>query len=210
MAAGSATGRAPYKSKQREVVDPAIMLNFIGVQPHPIPVLQWPGTSNALVESLGMPRRFPEITSSCAVRLTANIDWLSDTMLSSLVRLVIRPLDLRRCHPPTILLLISLWYSAPISQSPASIFRSTEEISGVRARHFRYANAGFTKSTQPQMKGFAVMCPLTPNTPHLISGFLFITHSFEVGFLQILSCGNALVVSLARLCENLATKLPPA
>ncbi len=95
-------------------------------------------------------------------------------------------------------LLTSPRYSAPVSRHPASIFRSTGEISRGKTRYLHCIDAGFTKCTLlPQMEDFAVTCPLVPSASRLISGFCSSPRSFGLGFLQTPPRGDALALLLA-------------
>jgi hypothetical protein len=107
-------------------------------------------------------------------------------------------------------LLTSPRYSAPVTRRPASLFRSTGEISRGKTRYLHCIDAGFTKCTLlPQMEDFAVTCPLVPNASRLISGFCSSPRSFGLGFLQTLPHGNALALLLAFGSANLAIGLSP-
>ena len=78
-------------------------------------------------------------------------------------------------------LLTSPRYSAPVARRPASILRSTREISRGKTRYLPCIDAGFTKCTHSQMEGFAVTCPLAPDASRLISGFCSSSRSFGLG-----------------------------
>jgi len=71
-------------------------------------------------------------------------------------------------------LLTSPRYSAPISQYPASILRSTGETSRGKTRHFHCTSAEFTKYTPAADGGLRGHVPARPGctTPHI--RFLFI------------------------------------
>jgi len=89
-------------------------------------------------------------------------------------------------------------YSAAVASGPASILRSTGEISQGKTRYLHCIDAGFTKCTLlPQMEDFAVTCPLVPNASRLISGFCSSPRSFGLGFLQTPPRGDALALLLA-------------
>ena len=89
-------------------------------------------------------------------------------------------------------------YSAPVARRPASLFRSTGEISRGKTRYLHGIDAGFIKCTLlPQMEDFAVTCPLVPSTPHLISGFCSSPRRFGLGFLQTPPHNDALALLLA-------------
>lgn len=60
----------------------------------------------------------------------------------------------------------------------------TMQTSQGKTRNFRCANAGFIKHIPLQMEDFAVTCPLSPNVPHLLSGFCSSPRIFGLGFLQ--------------------------
>ena len=95
-------------------------------------------------------------------------------------------------------LLTSPRYSATVTSGPASVFRSTGEISQGKTRYLHCIDARFTKCTLlPQMEDFAVTCPLVPNASRLISGFCSSPRSFGLGFLQIPPRGDALALLLA-------------
>jgi len=79
-------------------------------------------------------------------------------------------------------LLTSPRYSAPVARHPASVFRSTGEISRGKTRYLPCIGAEFIKHTLlPQIEDFAVTCPLVPSAPHLISGFCSSPRSFGLG-----------------------------
>ena len=95
-------------------------------------------------------------------------------------------------------LLTSPRYSASVSRGPASILRSTGEISRGKTRYLHCIDAGFTKCTLlPQMEDFAVTCPLVPCAPHLISDSCSSPRSFGLGFLQTPPRDDALALLLA-------------
>ena len=95
-------------------------------------------------------------------------------------------------------LLTSPRYSAPITQRPASILRSTGEISRGKTRIFRCASAGFTKYIlSRRWRASRLPCPLAPDAPRLISGFCSSPRSFGFSFLQTPPHDDALAVSLA-------------
>ncbi len=96
------------------------------------------------------------------------------------------------------LLLTSPRYSASVARCPASILRSTGEISRGKTRYLHCIDAGFTKCTQlPQMEDFAVTCPLVPSASRLLSGFCSSSRSFGLGFLQTPPRGDAHTLLLA-------------
>ena len=108
------------------------------------------------------------------------------------------------------LLLTSPWYSAPISQRPASNFRSTGEISRGKTRHFHCASAGFTKYIPTADGGLRGHVPARPGctTPHI--RFLFIAPQLWVQLPpDPASRQRPCRFPSLRLCENLAGGLPP-
>ena len=108
-------------------------------------------------------------------------------------------------------LLTSPRYSAPITQRPASILRSTGEISRGKTRIFRCASAGFTKCIlSRRWRASRLPCPLAPDAPRLISGFCSSPRSFGFSFLrEPASRRRPCRFPSLRLCENLAVGLPP-
>ena len=89
-------------------------------------------------------------------------------------------------------------YSAPVARRPASIFRSTGEISRGKTRYLPCIGAGFTKCILlPQMEDFAVTCPLVPDASRLISDSCSSSRSFGLGFLQTPPRDDALALLLA-------------
>ena len=79
-------------------------------------------------------------------------------------------------------LLTSPRYSASVARRPASMLRSTGEISRGKTRYLHCIDAGFTKRTLlPQMEDVARTCPLVPNASRLISGFCSSPRSFGFG-----------------------------
>ncbi len=85
--------------------------------------------------------------------------------------------------PPDLLcpLLTSPRYSAPIARHPASIARSTGEISRGKTRYLPCIDAGFTKCTPTAADGGLRSCvPARPRciTPHI--RFLFIAPQFRI------------------------------
>ena len=89
-------------------------------------------------------------------------------------------------------------YSTPVARRPASMLRSTGEVSRGKPRYLHCIDAGFTKCTLlPQMEDFAVTCPLVPSASRLISGFYSSPRSFGLGFLQTPPRGDALALLLA-------------
>jgi len=120
------------------------------------------------------------------------------------------PPELRAAQRTLCLLLTSPWYSAPISQRPASNFRSTREISRGKARHFRCASAGFTKYIPAADGGLRGHVPARPGctTPHI--RFLFIAPQLWVQLPpDPASRQRPCRFPSLRLCENLAGGLPP-
>ena len=80
------------------------------------------------------------------------------------------------------LLLTSPRYSAPIARHPASLLRSTGEISRGKTRYLPCIDAGFTKCTPTTADGgLRSHVPARPRciTPHI--RFLFIVPQFRIG-----------------------------
>ncbi len=118
--------------------------------------------------------------------------------LSSSRSFVFHRSGLRRWRRLLCPLLTSPRYSAAVASGPASMFRSTGEISQGKTHYLHCIDAGFTKCTLlPQMEDFAVTCPLVPNASRLISGFCSSPRSFGLGFLQTPPRGDALALLLA-------------
>ena len=102
-------------------------------------------------------------------------------------------------------LLTSPQYSASVARRPASLFRSTGEISRGKTRYLPCIDAGFmtegnpcgTKCTPlPQMEDFAVTCPLVPDASRLISGFCSSPRDFALVFLRTPPRNDALALWL--------------
>jgi hypothetical protein len=107
-------------------------------------------------------------------------------------------------------LLTSPRYSASVARCPASMLRSTGEISRGKTRYLHCIDAGFTKCTLlPQMEDFAVTCPLVPSASRLISDSCSSSRSFGLGFLQTSPHGDALALLLAFGSAYLAIGLSP-
>jgi len=103
--------------------------------------------------------------------------------LSSSRSFVFHRSGLRRGRRLLCPLLTSPRYSASVAKRPASMFRSTGEISQGKTRYLHCMDAGFTKCTRlPQMEDAARTCPLVPNASRLISGFCSSPRSFGLGF----------------------------
>lgn len=101
-------------------------------------------------------------------------------------------------------------YSAPITQRPASLFRSTGEISRGKTRNFRCAGAGLTKYTPTAEGGLRGHVPARPGctTPRI--RFLFVAPQFCVGLpSDPTSRRRPCPFASLRLCENLAVGLAP-
>lgn len=73
---------------------------------------------------------------------------------------------------------------------------NTPQISQGKTLNFPRVDAQFIKRIPMQMEGFAVTCPLAPNTSHLILGSCSSPRDFALGFLQTLLHSNALALSL--------------
>ena len=107
-------------------------------------------------------------------------------------------------------LLTSPRYSAPITRRPASIFRSTGEISRGKTRYLHCINAGFTKCTPTADGGLHGHVPARPGciTPRI--RFLFIAPQFRIGLPPDPTSRRRPCPSpCLRLCENLAIGLSP-
>ena len=78
-------------------------------------------------------------------------------------------------------LLTSPRYSASVARHPASILRSTGEISRGKTRYLRCIDAGFTKCIPTADGGLRSHVPACPGctTPHI--RFLFIVPQFRIG-----------------------------
>jgi hypothetical protein len=107
-------------------------------------------------------------------------------------------------------LLTSPRYSAPVARRPASMLRSTGEISRGKTRHLPCIDAGFTKCTPTTayggLRGHVPARPrcITPNIR-----FLFIAPKFRIGLPSNAASRRRPCPSpCLRLCENLAIGLP--
>ena len=130
--------------------------------------------------------------------------------LSSSRSFVFHRLGLRRGRRLICPLLTSPRYSAPISRRPASILRSTGEISRGKTRYLRCIDAGFTKCTLTADGGLRSHVPARPRciTPHI--RFLFIAPQLRIGLPPDLASRRRPCPSpCLRLCENLAIGLSP-
>ena len=101
-------------------------------------------------------------------------------------------------------------YSAPVARRPASIFRSTGEISRGKTRYLPCIGAGFTKCTPTADGGLRGHVPARPGciTPHI--RFLFIAPQFRIGApIDPASRRRPCPSPCLRLCEYLAIGLAP-
>ena len=119
--------------------------------------------------------RFPAAGSSRGSTATGT-NRLSDALPLLFTRGLRLPSFGPSAGPPGLLcrLLTSPRRSAPIAQRPASILRSTAEISRGKTRHCRCIDAGFTKCIPTADGGLRGHVPARPEctTPHI--RFLFI------------------------------------
>ncbi len=107
-------------------------------------------------------------------------------------------------------LLTSPRYSASVARGPASILRSTGEISRGKTRYLHCIDAGFTKCTPTADGGLRGHVPARPGciTPHI--RFLFIVPQFRIGLPSDPASRRRPCLSpCLRLCENLAIGLAP-
>lgn len=167
--------------------------------------------SNVLVRiDSGCPGN-PETSSSCGLA-AACVSRLSDA-LSSLFIMVLclssfgpSACGLRLLCP----LLTSPRYSASVARHPASILRSTGEISRGKTRYLPCIDAGFTKYIPTADGGLCGHVPAHPGciTPHI--RFLFIAPQFRIGLPSDPASRRRPCPSpCLRLCENLAIGLAP-
>ena len=101
-------------------------------------------------------------------------------------------------------------YSAPVARRPASILRSTGEISRGKTRYLHCIDAGFTKCTPTADGGLRGHVPARPGciTPHI--RFLFIAPQLWIGLPSDPASRRRPCPSpCLRLCENLAIGLSP-
>jgi hypothetical protein len=140
----------------------------------------WASNAGLRIDS-GVPDN-PATSSSCGVAAACVRRW-SDA-LPSLFVMVLRLSSFGPSVGAAHLLcprLTSPRYSASVSRCPASMFRSTGEISRGKTRYLRCIDAGFTKCTPTADGGLRGHVPARPGciTPHI--RFLFIAPQLWIG-----------------------------